>query len=305
MTPSRGAPSRPSVAVVIPSFNHARFLGAALDSVAAQTRPADEIVVVDDGSTDDPASVVAGYPQVQLVTQENAGLSAARNAGLAAIRADYVLFLDADDVLCPTAIARNLALFAANPDAGFVYGAHNRVDADLRLLLGPRYYPIGEDPFATLLRGNMVGMHATALYSTAKLRAAGGFDPALKSCEDYDVFLTLAKRHPVASHDEVIALYRIHGQNMSSSPARMLKWVLTAHARHRPPEGSYLAYWKTGRREWKCLYADAAIDGAWGGEGGSLRAIVQILPRAPHRVLHRAGSVCKRALARLVARRTG
>lgn len=296
--------TRAKVAVVVPTFNHARWLGAALDSVLAQSRAADEIVVVDDGSTDDPAAVVAGYPDVRLIRQDNAGLSSARNVGLAAIQADHVMFLDADDVLCPDAIAKNLALFAENEGAGFVYGAHSRVGADLKALSGPVFYPVGDDPFAAFLRGNMVGMHATALYSTARLREVGGFDPALKSCEDYDVFLTMAKRHPVACHDDVVALYRLHGENMSGSAPRMLRWVLKVHARHKPPAGPYLEHWKAGRDTWKSIYADAAIDGAAGtGKSGSLRDIALVFPHAPYRVLRRAGSAVKRAVARSNGRR--
>jgi glycosyltransferase involved in cell wall biosynthesis len=255
--------------------------------------------VVDDGSTDDPASLVRRYPSVQLIHQENSGLSAARNTGLAAIGTEYVAFLDADDVLCRDAIAQNLARFAVNPNAGFVYGAHSRVDINLRPLYGPRYHPIGDDPLAAFLVGNMVGMHATVLYATEKLREAGGFDPALRSCEDYDVFLKMAKRYSVACHGEVVALYRIHGRNMSSSPARMLRHVLQVHARHRPAKGPHTRYWKTGRREWRRVYADEAIDGAL-GTGGTWRAVLRVLPNAPRRILRRAVSASVLSLAGLI-----
>lgn len=286
----RQAPSH-RVAVVIPTFNHAHFLGEALDSVMAQTRPADEIVVVDDGSSDDPGAVVAAYPGVRQISQANAGLSAARNAGLAAISADCVVFLDADDLLCPDALAHNLACLAENPDAGFVYGAYERVDADLRHLLGPCYIAPGDDPLATFLEGNAVGMHASVLYPTGKLRKLGGFDPALRSCEDYDAYLKLAKRFGVASHSELTARYRIHDRNMSGDPARILKWALAVHARHKPSGAlaRYLPHWNKGRRHWRRTYADVAIDGSWGtDEGGSLVSVLKILPFAPRRVLQRA-----------------
>ena len=93
-----------TVAVIIPTFNHARFLAEAIKSVLAQTRPADEIIVVDDGSTDDPAAVVAKFPTVRLIRQDNRGLSAARNTGLRNCKASHIVFLDADDRLLPTAL---------------------------------------------------------------------------------------------------------------------------------------------------------------------------------------------------------
>src|SRR4051794_23346320 len=89
------------VSVVVTTYQHAHLLGDALASVLAQTVPPREVVVVDDGSTDDPASVVAHYPGVRLIRQENQGLSAARNTGLRAATGARVLFLDADDLLTP------------------------------------------------------------------------------------------------------------------------------------------------------------------------------------------------------------
>lgn len=293
-----------SVAVVIPTFNHAHFLGDALDSVMAQTRRVDEIVVVDDGSSDNPAAVVARYPGVRLVRQENAGLAAARNTGLAAATADYVAFLDADDLLCPGAIARNLELFAAARQAGFVYGAYERIDAGKRPLSGPCYLAIGDDPFATFLEGNAVGMHATVLYARAKLQAIGGFDPGLRVCEDYDVYLRMAQCYPVASHDQVVALYRIHDLNMSADLSRMIRGVLAVHRRYKPSNArhAYLSRWKTGRRYWKRFYADVAIEGRWGASGaGRIRAIVKAMRYAPGRVLQRAGLAAARRAWRPIA----
>lgn len=293
------------VAVVIPTFDHARFLGEALDSVIAQTRPADEIVVVDDGSSDDPAAVVARYSGVRLVRQANAGPSAARNTGLAAISADYVLFLDADDLLVPAALARNAALLAANPGAGFVYGAHERIAADGGHLRGPCYLAAGDDPLATLLRSNAVGMHATVLYASGKLREIGGFDPTLRAAEDYDVLLKMAQRFPVVSHGEVVARYRIHGRNTSADTSWILKGVLAVHARHKP-EGAlraYLPHWQIGRRHFRRTYADEAIDGRWGtDEGSSAVAILKLLPRAPRRMVQRALAAAWRRVGAAIGR---
>jgi hypothetical protein len=98
-----------TVAVIIPTFNHARFLAEAIMSVLAQTRPPEEIMVVDDGSTDDPANVVAQFPTVQFIRQDNRGVSAARNKGLRSCMTSHVIFLDADDRLLPTAIEAGLA----------------------------------------------------------------------------------------------------------------------------------------------------------------------------------------------------
>jgi glycosyltransferase involved in cell wall biosynthesis/SAM-dependent methyltransferase len=249
---------RPTVAVIIPTYNHARFLAAAIRSVTAQTQPADGIIVVDDGSQDDPASVVRGFRDVKLLRRENGGLAAARNTGLGATAADKVIFLDADDLLHPEAIEAGLAAFAGAPDAAFVYGAHRRIDERGRIVAAYKYRAIGENPYVDFLKLNMVGMHGAVMYDRQALCAAGGFDASLRRCEDYDVYLRLSRTGAVASHEAVVADYRWHGDNLSTNNAEMLDWALRVHAaqagfaRQRPET---LTAWESGRRIWKDYYA--------------------------------------------------
>jgi GT2 family glycosyltransferase/SAM-dependent methyltransferase len=244
--------------VVITTYNHAHFLAEAIESVLAQTERAAEIVVVDDGSDDDPAAVAARYPDVRLVHQPNQGLASARNAGLRAVGSDKVIFLDADDRLLPRAVAAGLDCFARAPDAGFVYGGHRRIDGSGRPLGSDRYDAIGADAYRDLLRGNSIGMHATVLYDTRKLNAAGGFDRTLPRCEDYDLYLRMSRVCPVASHPETVAEYRWHGANMSGDQRDMLRWVLHVHARQEPdarPRNGAAEAWRQGRRIWRDYYA--------------------------------------------------
>jgi GT2 family glycosyltransferase/SAM-dependent methyltransferase len=256
---ARREPGRESVAVIVTTFEHAHFLSDALESLMAQSLPADEIIVVDDGSSDDPAAVTARFPGVRLVRIENSGLSAARNAGLALARSRFVVFLDADDVLLPTALEQGLACMAANPGAAFVYGAHRLFDfragdppaADPRNrdAAPPQLRRVGPLGYHDFLRSNCVGMHGAAVYDRAMLVESGGFDTTLKCCEDYDIYLRLAKRHRVACHPNVVADYRMHGSNMSANAPTMRETVLAVHARHRPEPGdpAALRAWKEGR----------------------------------------------------------
>lgn len=255
--PERSATDAPTIGVVITTYNHAHFLEDALASVGNQTRPADRVVVVDDGSTDDPASVAARFPGVTLIRQRNAGLSAARNAGLAALDTRYVTFLDADDRLEPRALEAALACFSRAPECAFVYGGHRYIDRE-GAPIGERYEPPGRDPFARLLRGNFIAMHGTVTYRRERLVEAGGFDPALKRCEDYDVYLRLARRHPIAGYGDLVASYRLHDANMSSDHHGMLRAALDVQARHRPGPGDgaeLTRAWKEGRRIWRRTYA--------------------------------------------------
>lgn len=253
-----------SIALVINTYQQAHFLRASIESGLAQTIPFDEIIVVDDGSTDDPASVVALYPGVRLVTQRNAGLAAARNTGLKASSSSYIVFLDADDLLTPNAVRAGLACHASNPLTGLVYGAHRRVGPGGEPLGGDIYSDIGVDAFRTFLTGNAIGMHATVVFDRQKLCDIGAFDTSLPRCEDYDVYFRMAAKHPIRSHPEVVALYRWHGQNMSADPSVMLKWVLRINDRQRTRTASTALLEEErllGRRIWVRYYGDEIVSG--------------------------------------------
>lgn len=251
-----------SIALVINTYQQAHFLPASIESGLAQTVPFDEIIVVDDGSTDAPATVVAHYPGVRLVTQRNAGLAAARNTGLKASSSSYIVFLDADDLLMPNAVRAGLGCHALGACAGLVYGAHRRVGPQAEPLGGDVYSDIGLDAFRTFLTGNVIGMHATVVYDRQNLCDIGAFDVSLPRCEDYDVYFRVAAKHPVRSHPEVVALYRWHGQNMSSDPSVMLKWVLRINDRQRArTAGAPLLEEERllGRRVWVRYYKDEVV----------------------------------------------
>jgi SAM-dependent methyltransferase len=300
---------RPTVAVIIPCYNHASFLREAIDSVLAQTHPASEIIVVDDGSSDDPASVVENYHDVRFMRQQNQGLSAARNIGLMAAESEKIIFLDADDRLLPEAIRSGLGCFAGSPNAGFVYGGHRRVTKDGRPSSPELYSAVSPDPYRDMLRGNLIGMHATVMYDKSRLMEVGGFDREVRSCEDYDIYLRMSARFEVASHPAVIAEYRWHGGNMSSNHAEMLHWVLCIHKKHAPPPLSSAQMrtdWRAGRRFWTDYYAEQlcrASRDKWNSEKRLfdsmklLRQAIMASPRFTFRAL--ALSVGRRAIAAL------
>jgi glycosyltransferase involved in cell wall biosynthesis len=273
-----------SVGVVITTYNHAHFLQESLASVSRQTRPSDAVIVVDDGSSDDPAAVVSRFPGAQLIRQENRGLAAARNRGLAALSTTYVVFLDADDRLAPDAVERGLACFGRAPECGFVYGGHVYIDRD-GSEIGERYEPPGDDPHVKLLRGNFIAMHGAVMYRREKLLAVGGFDQTLRRCEDYDVYLRMTRRFPIAGYADRVAAYRLHGRNMSANHTAMLRSALDVHRRYLPArqDGRARAAWREGRRGWRRCYAEemAAARYRYRQGGGSLvRSLPTLLAAA-------------------------
>lgn len=237
-----------NVAIVIPCFDQKRFLSAAIESVVAQTVPPREIVVVDDGSTEDLAPVVSAYPDMSLIRQENRGLAAARNSGLGAATSDKLIFLDSDDRLSRDAIATGLRCFEQSPDAAFVYGAHNIVTGDATTRT---YFPVSSH--RDLIRCNWVGMVGTVMFDRARLLEIGAFDESLGMCEDWDAYLRLSRRFPFAAHDHVVADYVKHEGNASNDLHRLWKWIEVVRARELErglDSGDQLA-WREGEAVWK------------------------------------------------------
>ncbi|MGI4798484.1 MAG: glycosyltransferase [Janthinobacterium lividum] len=250
------------IAVAIACYNQGHFLKDAIRSVFGQTRLCDEIILVDDGSTDATAEIVRSFPQIKYVYQKNAGLSAARNTALALTTAEQVLFLDADDLLCPTALDMAERCARSQPEIAFAYGGYYSVDVTRRRLSSHRALT-SSTPLLDLLRGNFIAMHGTVLYNVRLLRESGGFDVGLKSCEDFDVYLRLARRHPIAAYEGFAAEYRRHGQGLTSNAPHMIKMsrkVIDRHARMlRPGHAEALAA-RTGRNFMTRFYAQTYFE---------------------------------------------
>lgn len=224
-----------AVAVIIPAYNSARFLPQALTAVLAQTRPAAEIVVVDDGSADNSATVAAGFPGVQVVRQPNSERAVARNNGLRHTRSPYVAFLDADDWWQPAFLERLGALLDARPDAVAAYSGFQYAAADGTLQPITHHNAV-HPPAAldTLLYQNRFQPNCLLIRRAAL--PPDPFQTDLIPCEDWDVWLTLAQRGPFVGVAEPLALYRQHADNSSADTDRMLRARLAVVARQFGPE---------------------------------------------------------------------
>jgi glycosyltransferase involved in cell wall biosynthesis len=222
------------VTVVIPCYNQASYLGEAIESVRAQTYRGFEIVVVDDGSTDATAAVAGSHPEVRLLRQRNAGLSAARNAGLELSRGGYLVFLDADDRLLPNALRDGVDSLARHPEAAFTSGHFRFIRGDGSTKSEFAQEPIECPPYEGMLRGNYIGMHSTVMFRRAIFDKVGSFDTSLHSCEDYDLYMRITRRYAVARHDRLVAEYRRHDASMSVRAGRMLDTALDVLAAQRP-----------------------------------------------------------------------
>lgn len=247
--------SQPLISVIIPCYNHGRYLSAAIESVLSQSYPNKEIIVIDDGSTDDTRGVTEGFKDVKYVYVENKGLGAARNSGIGFSRGELLVFLDADDWLLPHALQTNFEFTQRNPDAAFVSGAHIKV-IESRNVVEEKVTVVEQDHYTRLLEGNFIAMHATVMYKRWVFDTYR-YDESLPAFEDYDLYLKIARRYRIVHHQSLIAAYRIHNLNMSNNMPLMLSYAIKVLGRQRSElknEREKRSY-KVGVKYWKDYYS--------------------------------------------------
>ncbi len=207
----------------MPAFNAARFIGEALESVLAQTWSNLELIVVDDGSDDETATIVRSFGgRVRYIYQENAQQAAARNNGILRSSGEVLAFIDADDVWLPNKLEKQLRLLQSNPALGMISCSMREID--------PRGNVIRDRPAnirGNVLAGILLGegdagiCGSTPMIPRKALDAVGLFDVALPPCEDTDMFWRIASRYPVDYVDEPLVLYRIHRGNSHANLRQM------------------------------------------------------------------------------------
>jgi glycosyltransferase involved in cell wall biosynthesis len=208
----------PSVSVVVATYDQARWLEETIESVRAQTYADWELIVADDGSTDGTAGLVGRFrddARIRYLPGAHAERAAARNRGLAAATGELVAFLDADDTWHPDKLARQVAALAAAPEAAACYAVARFVDGagrPLRVRKPPR--ALSGQLFPRLVRGNFIIL-ASVVVRRRCLDAVNGFDATLPvlGCEDWDLWLRIARRWTVVGLDEELVRYRVHDAN--------------------------------------------------------------------------------------------
>ena len=203
-----------TVSVVIPAYNYGRFIKEAIDSVLKQSWPAIEVVVVDDGSTDETRSVVESFDgRVRYLKQENAGVCVARNRGVSESNGDLIAFLDADDMWEPAKLEKQLAKFDADPEVGLVHCGLREFDSETSETVSTRLE--GQEGFVAdeLLLWERPAVNVSG--SSVMVRrevfdAVGGFDEQLKVGEDWDFCYRIARKYKIGFVREPLVNYRVH-----------------------------------------------------------------------------------------------
>ena len=212
--------SHTDVSVIIPTYNRATLVAEAVESILAQTYDELEVIVVDDGSTDETPSVLEEYvrrdDRVRSIRQNNRGVAAARNAGLAHAKGTLMSFCDSDDLWLPNKLERQVAYLQQHPDAGLVFSDVMSVQGDQTET--PSYFaerpPYAGLVFPALLERNFIPTSSVVVRKRC-LDAVGGFDGSLAPSEDYDLWLRVCQRFPVGYVPEVLVKVRRHAGNLT------------------------------------------------------------------------------------------
>ncbi len=203
----------PKVSVVIPTYNYAQYIEEAVDSVLVQTHKDCEIIVVDDGSTDDTRVVVSQYaPDVKYIYQKNQGLSAARNTGIRNSKGEYIAVLDSDDLWLSCKLEKQIRLFEANSRLGLVYSDGLVFGEELAwddLSFGGNMNFYRGRIFDKLVLGNFIPCLSVVIKRSC-FDKVGLFDISLDACADWDMWLRISSHYEVDYVDELLVKYRKH-----------------------------------------------------------------------------------------------
>jgi glycosyltransferase involved in cell wall biosynthesis len=212
----------PQVSVVMPVRNGARWLGEAIESVIAQSLPDWELIAIDDGSTDDTPRILHEYARrdnrIRAIRQDALGLVGALNRGLAEVRAPLLARLDADDRALRERLDRQARHLSAHPEIGLLGTWAQTIDENgvRGRALQPATDP--DELGRILLQGNPF-VHSSVTLRTELARRLGGFRPAFRAAEDYDLWLRIAEMAKLANLPDVLVEYRRHGENITSRSA--------------------------------------------------------------------------------------
>jgi glycosyltransferase involved in cell wall biosynthesis len=201
-----------SITAIIPTYNRAEFITRVIESVQNQSYKVDEIIVVDDGSTDNTKEIVSKYKDVIYIYQENRGVSSARNSGIKASSSEYIAFLDSDDIWHEEKIKEQMSLHKSTPHIALSYTDEKWIRGDKEIKKKAHNLKKHHDIFLQSLNNCVIGC-STVMIKRDVLNDIGYFDESMEVCEDYDLWIRVMLKYDVALIEkELITKYAGHEQ---------------------------------------------------------------------------------------------
>lgn len=211
------------ISVIIPCYNQAHFLSDAIESVLNQTYHNTEIIVIDDGSTDDTFDIATKYKQVKCIRQGNKGVAHSRNNALKYIHGEFVVFLDADDLLLSNALRIGLNTLRDDEKLAFTYGHIKLIDEKGLILEIPDKETVEQNFYKEFLKYNYIWTPGAVMFRKSVLDSIGSFDPNIVPCEDWEIYLRLTKRYPIKCNNTYVLGHRRHKANVTNNSALLLE----------------------------------------------------------------------------------
>ena len=220
------------VSVVIPAYDGEKYIGAAIESILAQTYKGVEIIVVDDGSPKPMEECVSAYGSaVRYVRQENAGTAAARNRGVREARGEYIGLLDQDDLWLPQKLDRQIPRFAEDPRIGLVAAWMEVFESETGEVKGT-FEPAAEMTVHDMI-GFMLPPVQTMVFRRSALEAIGEFDETCPGTDDWDINIRIATEFRVVCVGEILGRCRVHGSQQGGNGERMYRNSMRVLDKHR------------------------------------------------------------------------
>ena len=212
----------PTISVILPVYNGEKTVGATIRSVLEQQFDDFELLIIDDGSTDQTPDVLKVFsdPRIAVHSFENKGLAASRNRGIRLAAGEFVAFIDADDLWTADKLTDQLNALRSKTDAGLAYSLTDCIDIDGKRIGPASHVAHDGHVYSRLMARNFVDSGSNPLVRREVFDAVGGFDERLEAAEDWDFYLRVAHRYPFICLPKAQILYRIHGQTMSANSLR-------------------------------------------------------------------------------------
>lgn len=219
--------SSPLVSIILPTYNGAPFLPESVESILAQTYNPYEVIIVDDGSTDNTKEVLKPFAQkIRYINlEQNKGLPVARNTGIRLAQGEYIAFIDADDLWLPEKLQTNVEYFGRHPDVGMVYSGHTNIDEKGRTLNGgvKKRLPSGKIFFQLYSEQNFI-IPSSVVVRKEVFETTGLFDEQLVNCQDWDMWLRIAFYFKIEGINEPLVKYRHNPHSLSKNRNNVLKY---------------------------------------------------------------------------------
>lgn len=251
----------PQVSVIIPAYNQAEYLGEAIQSVLNQTFINYEIIVVDDGSTDNTPNIARQFGSaIRYIQQSNQGLSAARNTAIRHSQAEIIAPLDSDDFWEPEFLEKMLNHLNCHPQAAAVYCGYRYIDSEGKIVGIPMLKVVPPELFNKTLicQGNWL-VPCAVVFRKRLAKDVGLFDETIGPVADTDLWFKLSDRYPFEGLPEVLAKYRRHDSNMTKDPKKMIDAAYLSIEKHYGPPDGDVSSWGTSKR---AIYSRHFFSGA-------------------------------------------